>query len=67
MSLGFPRGALVKNPFAGDGDSIPSSRRFPGRGNDNPLQYSCPRNPRERESWWATIHGVTQRWTQFSD
>ena len=35
---------MVKNlpANAGDTDSIPGSRRYPGEGNDNhPLQYSC--------------------------
>ena len=43
---GFP-GGMVKNPPANAGDtrdtgSIPGSGRFPGVGNDNLLQYSCP-------------------------
>ena len=37
---------MVKNPPAnaadvGDAGSIPGSRRSPGEGNGNPLQYSC--------------------------
>ena len=28
----------------GDPDSIPGSRRYPGEGNGNPLQYSCLEN-----------------------
>ena len=31
---------------AGDPGSIPGSRRFPGEGNGNPLQYSCLENAR---------------------
>ena len=57
----------VKNPPAlqetGDAGWIPGSRRFPGGGNGNPLQYSCLKNPRERGAWWATIHGVSKNWT----
>ena len=30
---------------AGDADLIPGSGRYPGKGNDNPLQYSCLGNP----------------------
>jgi len=30
---------------AGDTSSIPGSRRSPGVGNSNPLQYSCLENP----------------------
>ena len=43
--------------------SIPGSRRFPGRGNGNPLQYFCQENPMDRGAWWATVHGVAQSQT----
>ena len=36
---------------AGDWSSIPESGRSPGKGNDNPLQYSCLENPMDREAW----------------
>jgi len=41
---------VVKNPFASAGDTrdmglIPGSGRSPGKGNSNPLQYSCLENP----------------------
>ena len=44
-----PGGSVVKNLSANIGDardmgSIPGSRRFPGVGNGNPLQYSCLEN-----------------------
>ena len=32
-----------------------------GEGNSNPLQYSRLENPMNREAWWATVHGVTNR------
>ena len=53
---------MIKNPPANAGDirdtvSIPGSGRSPGRENDNPLQYSCPENPMDKGSWWATGHG----------
>ena len=40
----FPGGKVVKNPHAnpgdaGDADSTPGSRRSPGEGNGNPLQF----------------------------
>ena len=38
-----------------------------GEGNDNPLQYSCLENPRDRGDWWAAIYGVAQSQTQLSD
>ena len=43
-----------------DMDLIPGSGRSPGKGNDNPLQYSCLGNPRDRGAWWATVHGVAK-------
>ena len=43
---GFPDGSVVKNPPDNAGDTgdqgfIHESGRSPGRGNGNPLQYSC--------------------------
>ena len=55
---------VVKNPAqAGateDTGSISGLGRSPGGGNDNPLQYSCLKNPMDRGAWRATIHGVTE-------
>ena len=50
---GFPGGSDGKAPAcnAGDPGSIPGSWRSPGEGNDNPLQYSCLENPRDRGAW----------------
>ena len=47
--LGFPGSSVLKKPptSAGDAGSIPGSRRSPGEGNDNPLQYSWLGNPME--------------------
>ena len=49
----FPGGLVVKNPPANAGDvgSNHGSRRFPGEGNGNPLQYSCLGNPMDRGDW----------------
>ena len=41
--------------------SIPGSGRPPGKGNGNPHQYSCLKNPMERV-WQATDHGVDTTW-----
>ena len=48
--LGFPGGSVVQNQPANAGDvgSIPGSRRSPGGGNGNPLQYSCLENSMDR-------------------
>ena len=40
---------------------------FTGRGNGNPLQYSCLKNPMDRGVQWATVHGVTKSRTRLSD
>ena len=31
-----------------------------GKGNGNPLQYSCLENFKDRGAWWATVHGVAE-------
>ena len=54
--VGFPGGAAVKNLPAnagdtGDAGSIPRLKRSPGKGNDNPLQYSSLENFMERKAW----------------
>ena len=52
------------------GDKIVKEIQFlnsTGEGHDNPLQYSCLENPMDRGAWWATVHGVTKRWTGLSD
>ena len=32
--------------------------RCPGIENDNLLQYSCLKNPMDREAWWAIVYGL---------
>ena len=39
----------------------------PGVENGTPLQYSCPENPMDGGSWWATVHGVAKSHTRLSD
>ena len=41
--------------------------RYPGKGNGNPLQYSCLGNPIDRGAWWATVQRVAKNWTGLSD
>ena len=38
----------------------PWLKRIPGKGNGNPLQYSCLENPMDRSPWWATVHGLQE-------
>ena len=47
----------------GDAGLIPGSGRSPGGRHGNPLQYSCLENPMDRETWWATVHGVAKSQT----
>ena len=56
--MGSPGGSVVKNLLAnaGNAGSIPGSRRFPGEGSGNALQYSSLGNPMNRGLWWATVH-----------
>ena len=63
---------MVKNPLASAGGakdtgSIPELGKSPGEGHGNLLQYSCLENPRDREAWRATVHGVAKSWTRLSD
>ena len=53
---------VVKNLLANAGDirdvgSIPGWGRSPGRGDGNPLQYSCVENPTDRGAWQAIDSG----------
>ena len=47
--------------------SIPGWGRSPGRGNGDPLQYSCLENLMDRGTWWAPVHGVAKSWTRLSE
>ena len=56
---------MVKNPLANaederDAGLIPGSRKSPGVGNVNPLQYSCLENSMNTGAWWATVQGFTE-------
>ena len=59
---------MVKNlpADAGGEDSVSGLEGSSGEGNSNPLRYSCLGNPKDRGAWWATVHGVSQSWTQLS-
>ena len=63
--VGFTGSSVVENlpasaGAAGDMGSIPGLGRSPGGVNGNPLQYSCLKNPMDRGTWQATVHGVTK-------
>ena len=50
---------------SGDVGSNPGSRRSPGGGHGNPLEYSCLENPLDRGVWQATVYSVTKSWTRL--
>ena len=45
---------------AGDLGLIPGLGRSPGEGNSYPLQYSCLKNPMDREAWQATVRRMAK-------
>ena len=64
----LPRGTIVRNlpdnsRDAGDVGLIPMLGKSPGLRNDNPLQYSCLENSRDRGAWRTIVHGVTETYT----
>ena len=73
--MGFPGGTVVKKLPANAGDtrdsgstagSIPGLGRYPGRGNGNPLQYSCLENSMDRGAWQVIVHGLAKSQTRLS-
>ena len=67
--LGFLGGSDGKEYAcdAGDPGSVLGLGRSPGKGNSNPLQYSCLENLMDGGAWWAAVHGVAKSQTQLSD
>ena len=51
----------------GDLGLIPGSGGSPGKGNGSLLQYSCLRNPMNREVQRATVHGSQKSLTRLSN
>ena len=66
---GFIGGSVVKSLPAktGDTDLIPGLGRFSGERKGNPLQYSCLKNPKDRGTWWAIVHGIAKNQTGLSN
>jgi len=60
--MDFQGGSVVKNlpANAGDMGSIPESARSPGKGNGNPLQYSCLGNLMDRGAYQAIVHRMAK-------
>ena len=59
---------MVKNlpANAGDLDSVSGLGRSLGRGNGNPLQYSCLENSMDRGAGQAEAHGDVKSRTRLS-
>ena len=51
----------------GDEGSIPVLGRFPGGGNENPVQYFFLENAMDRGDWWATVHEIVKSQTRLSN
>ena len=64
-ALGSPGGSVIKNlsANAGDLDSVSGLGRSLGRGNGNPLQYSCLENSMDRGAGQAAAHGDVKNQT----
>ena len=43
----------------------PGLGRSPGGGHSSPLQYSCLKNPMDREAWRAIVHRVAKSQTRL--
>ena len=58
--------AAVHGVAEGRGSDMTERLRFHfslsciGEGNGNPLQCSCPENPRDGGAWWAAVYGVAE-------
>ena len=60
--MGSPGGTDGKGSAfsVGDPGLISVLGRSPGERNGNPLQYSCLKNPTDREAWQATAQRVAE-------
>ena len=43
--------------------STPGAERAPGKGNGNPLQFSCVEKTTNKRAWRATVHKVAKSQT----
>ena len=67
FSRGFPSTGIEPGSPALQVDSLPAERpgksKYGEEGNGNSLQYSCLKNPTDREAWQGLVHGLARRWT----
>ena len=66
---GFPGNSAGKESacHAGDPGSIPGLGRSLGGGHGNSSSILAWRIPMDRGVWWATVHGIAKRRTQWRD
>ena len=58
--------SICNGGSTGDAVLIPGFwGRSPGGGHSNPLQYTCLKNPMERGTWGAIVHGIAKSHTQL--
>ena len=64
-NLDFPGGSDGKESTcnARDLGLISGLQRSPGGKHDNPWHIVAWRIPRDREAWWATVHGAAKSQT----
>ena len=60
MASQVAQGLRTYLPMQEMGVRSPGCERFPGDGNNNPLQYSCLGNPMDRGTLWAIVHEVAK-------
>ena len=67
--MGFPDGSDGKESAcnAGDLGAVPGLERSPGKGNGNPLQYSCLENSMDRGAWRPTVCWFSKSRTRMSN
>ena len=70
---GFPNGSTGKEFTCNAGDTgdacsiLGWEDPLEKGGNGNPFQYSCLKNPMDREAWQATVYGVAKSRTRPSN
>ena len=67
--MGFPGDSDGNESSCSVGDPglIPGLGRSPRKGNSNPLQYSCLKNPMKGGAWQSIVHVVAKGQTWLSD
>ena len=67
VTLDLPQRLSSKNLLATQEQKlIPGLRRSLRGGNSNLFQYSCLEKPKDRRTWWVTVHRVTKNWLHLS-